>query len=145
MKPGRVSGSPQDGAGMANSFIILNTPITKPTMRPQNAPGSLVNSVKMPITKTVTTGGPRYEVIALTRDHKINSKMVHFKWTVTWWFMDPWLGCNRRVDRPRSFEQLEARELKLHRAPTLSFLKLPSALFGMLLVEFYCRYLKLQA
>ena len=75
MKPGRVSGSPQDGAGMANSFIILNTPITKPTMRPQNAPGSLVNSVKIPITKTVTTGGPRYEVIALTRDHKVISKM----------------------------------------------------------------------
>ena len=75
MKPGRVSGSPHDGAGMANSFIILNTPITKPTMRPQNAPGSLVNSVKIPITKTVTTGGPRYEVIALTRDHKIISKM----------------------------------------------------------------------
>lgn len=79
MKPGRVSGSPQDGAGMANSFIILNTPITKPTMRPQNAPGSLVNSVKMPITKTVTTGGPRYEVIALTMDHKVISKMdSHF-------------------------------------------------------------------
>ena len=81
MKPGRVSGSPQDGAGMANSFIILNTPITKPTMRPQNAPGSLVNSVKIPITKTVTTDGPRYEVIpssfdqvALTRDHKVISK-----------------------------------------------------------------------
>ena len=71
MKPGRVSGSPQDGAGMANSFIILNTPITKPTMRPQNAPGSLVNSVKMPITKTVTTGGPRYEVIALIRDLRV--------------------------------------------------------------------------
>ena len=75
MNPGRVSGSPQDGAGMANSFIILNTPMTKPTMRPQNAPGSLVNSVKMPITNTVTTGGPRYEVIALTRDHKVISKM----------------------------------------------------------------------
>ena len=81
MKPGRVSGSPQDGAGMANSFIILNTPITKPTISPQNAPGSLVNSVKMPITKTVTTGGPRYEVIALTRDHKVVSKINgHRSW-----------------------------------------------------------------
>ena len=75
MKPGRVSGSPHDGAGMANSFIILNTPMTKPTMRPQNAPGSLVNSVKIPITKTVTTGGPRYEVIALTRDHEVVLKL----------------------------------------------------------------------
>ena len=75
MKPGRVSGSPHDGAGMANSFIILNTPMTKPTMRPQNAPGSLVNSVKMPITKTVTTGGPRYDVIALNRDHEVVLKL----------------------------------------------------------------------
>ena len=76
MKPGLVSGSPQDGAGMANSLIILNTPMTRPTMRPQNAPGSLVNSVKIPITKTVTTGGPRYDVIALARDHDAAERPV---------------------------------------------------------------------
>ena len=144
MKPGRVSGSPQDGAGIANSLIILNTPITRPTMRPQNAPGSLVNSVKIPITKTVTTGGPRYDVIALTRDlEKAASYTIINIPVIKSGFMDPWLGYNRRVDRQMSFERLEAIKLKWHIVPTLSFLKLPSTLSAMLLVEFYCKYLKI--
>ena len=64
MNSGLQSGSPQRGPGIANSLIIRKTPITRPTIIDQKAPGSFVYGTKIPITNTVTTGGPRYEVIA---------------------------------------------------------------------------------
>jgi hypothetical protein len=53
----RLSASPHPGSADVNSSIILVQPTIRPSVIPQNAPGSFVRDQKIAIVKTTAIGG----------------------------------------------------------------------------------------
>lgn len=53
----RLSASPHPGSADVNSSIILVQPTMRPSVIPQNAPGSFVRDQKIAIVKTTAIGG----------------------------------------------------------------------------------------